>query len=159
MRKGRSVGSVSRDLCALVVAMLFVTRTAGGQDAYAVRVERPLPGEAVGADIMARGMTTVPPDQHVWLLARHTKFAPLWWPQREVVREASTGRWHGNVAFGVARDVGGEFEVGVAIVDAPTHAILSEQWAAAMRSNEWRPVELPDGAVLAAVVKVRKVRH
>lgn len=143
---------------AAMLALWLAAWSSSGQPSMAVKVERPQPGEGVGAEVAARGVATVPADHNLWLLARQTPFAPLWWPQRPPTLDPSSGRWHGTVAVGVPGDVGADFDIAVAVADAAAQSVLTEYLSSAMRSNDWRPIELPKGAVVVEIVTVRKIR-
>ena len=148
-----------RCLVGISSVLLVLADQAAGQK-FVVEVTQPVQNATVGREMLVKGTASIPSGYYVWVLARRHDFAPLWWPQREAAVDPRTKEWQAIAAFGEPRDVGWEFDVGVIVVDAESHARLVAYWTRAMTTGDWtKPMQIPDVAAPPKLVKVRKVRH
>ena len=108
---------------------------------------------------VVKGTATVPSGSHLWVLSRREDFEGLWWPQGEGKVDLRSKAWKVSVTFGIAEDVGWGFDIAAIVVSESSHALLRNYRINAMKTGDWRPIEMPQ--VLAAPVlrKVRKVSH
>lgn len=134
------------------------------EDQFIVNIAAPNDGTNVGRETIVKGTALIPSGHHLWVLARRNDFEPLWWPQREAKIEipkpgARTGEWKATAVFGGPQDIGWEFDIGVITVNEEGHAILMEYWKKAMKSGDWKPIEIPNVSSPPQILKVKKVRH
>ncbi len=155
------ITGVGKVVPTILIVMLGVLSRSGGSETTraVVTIRVPADGDEVGRETVVRGTATLPAGQYLWVLARRSDFKPLWWPQREAQIDAATAEWSAVALFGDPVDVGAEFEVGVVVVDQRGHSQLKDYWVKAMKTNDWRPVQLPEVKAPPRTVRVRKVLH
>ena len=132
------------------------------QERFDVKMTHPPEGGKVGKEVIVQGTAAIPNGHYLWVLARRIDFAPLWWPQRPAPLEEPTThkqKWQATAVFGGPQDVGWEFDVGVITVDKEGHRKLMEYWKTAMRTGDWRPIEIPPVTSPPRIVKVKKISH
>lgn len=122
-------------------------------------ITEPQDNAAVGREIIVKGKANIPRGSYLWVLARRNDFKPLWWPQREAEIDPRTKKWSATAVFGVAQDVGWTFDIGVIAVDKSGHSFLKNYWLKAMRTGDWRPIEIPETQCPPKIIKVKKTNH
>ena len=98
-------------------------------------------------------MANAPSDSHVWLLLRREDFEPMWWPQKAMLLGA--GNFDGNGTAGIAADSGYIFDIGVVAVNSDQHRALEAYRKDAMRTGDWKPIDISP-PLCAATVKVKR---
>ena len=129
------------------------------QEQFVVTVSHPRNGSGVGRETIVKGTALIPGGNYLWVLARRVDFDPLWWPQREAKIDPKTHEWSATVTFGMQRDINWDFNIGVITVNADGHRELMDYWIAAMRTGDWRPIQIPATTSPPRILRVRKVRH
>lgn len=119
-----------------------------------------LPRE-VGRSHTIRGTATaLPRGSHVWIFVRRSDFDGFWYPQKPVSVHPTTDRWQARgIHFGEARDIGFEFDVSIAAFSDREHQQLAAYRARAMRTGDWRPIELPKMIGAPTMRTAVKVSH
>lgn len=148
--------ALTRGLVTLI-PVLALLGTAVGSARLSGVFDIPRQGQKVGKEIEAHGSLTPAAGYHFWLLARAHEYDPLWYPQREVQPDLTTGKWTGLVTFGVSSDVGKTFDVALIAVPPDGHELVRKRWLDAMKSGNWTPIELPANAEVLATLSVAKV--
>jgi len=126
---------------------------------FSVEVTAPTPNSQVGKETVVKGTAVLPAGQYLWVLSRRSDFTPFWWPQREAQVDPKTHEWSTSAFFGGPQDKDHQFDIGVITVDANGHAILKDYWLNAMRTGDWKPIEIPTPSSPPHVIKVNKVSH
>ncbi len=124
-----------------------------------VAITHPASQSRVGQKVVLRGQARLPGGLHLWIVARHIDFKPLWYPQREAEVNPATGWWASLAYLGDHRDIGSQFDIGAIVVNGEAHAQLHDYWVKAMQTGNWRPVEIPETVVAPELIKVTKTRH
>jgi hypothetical protein len=128
-----------------------------------VTVNSPKPGDQVGKSGRARGTATIPPNSHLWVLAHVKYLGGKWWPQGDESAwiDPETKEWVVPVGYGTNDDIGEDFEVATAVVDAGTDQRLRNWFADSKAKNSYDPIPFPntiDGCPPIKVV-VHKISH
>lgn len=126
---------------------------------FVVTVTNPQNGSDVGRETTVRGTAVIPGGNHLWVLARRVDFEPLWWPQREVKIDPKTHKWSSTACFGVPEDINWDFHIGVITVNEDGHKELMDCWTNAMKTGDWKPIEIPETTSPLRIIKVKKVSH
>jgi hypothetical protein len=116
-------------------------------------------GIEVRKTYVVKGSAFIPSGTHVWVLARRVDFEGFWWPQGEGKVDPKTGEWKVSVTFGEQQDVGWDFDIATVVVAEQSHLIFKNYRTNAMRSGDWKPIELPKVEVPPVLRKVKKVGH
>lgn len=132
---------------------------AQGGEKFIIEVTSPKPNSKVGRETIVKGTAIIPGGHYLWVLARRKDFKPLWWPQREAEIDPRTHKWSASAFFGEARDIGWEFDIGVITVNEKGHAKLRDYWIKAMKTGDWRPIEIPETSSPPRIWRVKKVSH
>lgn len=120
-------------------------------DRVGLHITSPVGAAPVKATEIASGdVSGLPSGAHLWLLARRSDFAPLWWPQREV----QGPKWSAEVAFGMRRDAGFEFDLAAVVLDAKEQVRIENYWTNAMNTGDWKPISV--NYVCETTLKVRR---
>jgi hypothetical protein len=120
-------------------------------DRIGLHITSPVGAAPVKATEIASGdVSGLPPGAHVWLLARRSDLAPLWWPQREV----QGPKWSAEVAFGMRRDAGFEFDLAAVVLDAKEQVRIENYWTNATNTGDWKPISV--NYVCETTLKVRR---
>lgn len=122
--------------------------------AQQLKIQEPTAKSEHAREVDVKGSVS-PPTSFVWILARRKDFAPLWWPQREAEVDRLSGDWRSSAVLGGPQDVGHDFDIGVAVMDADGHAKLKKYWLNAMQTGAWSPIEIPTPLKIT-VIPVRK---
>ena len=130
----------------LIQLVLLLPMAAFGED-FNLTIKTPMEAGTVGRDVPVFGSAKLGNDQFLWVLARDKRFGTLWWPQSEV-QVPSSGKWSSTVVLGEPRDVGNKFDVGVAVFDRAGHEEMKKYWTNAMKTGEWRPIQIPRPAAI-----------
>ena len=120
-------------------------------------VTSPRSGASVEMPVDVKGTAKLPEGYHLWVFVRRIDFDPFWWPQNEGRVDEETGKWRVQVTVGAPQDVGWDFEIAVAVFQGNAHFQLREYRREAMRTGEWRPIEMPETAMPPQIIKIRKV--
>ena len=109
---------------------------------WRIDISSPRNGEIVGSDGVVKGCADLPPQCHLWVLARR-KGISGWWPQGSGPLAIHYGQWSVNVHYGEPRDEGHEFE----LVALATGGAINDLWITWVRGSkstgECPPVQLP----------------
>jgi len=141
------------------IFLVAVLLSPAGNGYAQIRITAPKDGSTVSRETIVTGTASIPKGHHLWILARRNDFEPLWWPQREAKIDDKTGEWRATVAFGGPQDIGWEFNIGVITVNNAGHTILMNYWKKAMKSGDWRLVEIPKVSSPPKILKVTKMSH
>jgi hypothetical protein len=124
-----------------------------------ISITEPRNNVTVGRETTVKGKAEIPRGNYLWVLARRSDFKPLWWPQREAEIDPRTKKWSATSVFGGAQDIGWNFDIGVISVDKKGHTFLKDYWIKAMRTGNWKPIEMPQTSCPPTTIKVKKVKH
>jgi hypothetical protein len=116
-------------------------------------------GIEVGLSKMVKGTANIPSGLHVWVLAHRDDARTMWWPQQEAVVDPKTKEWKAKVTFGIADDVGWDFEIAAIAVNGQEHLKLQNYWENAMATGDWKPIKMPPTVCAPKIVKVKKASH
>jgi len=116
-------------------------------------------GSEVGRETTMEGTASIPSGNHLWVLDRRVDFKPLWWPQREARIDPKTHKWSATVCFGGPQDINWDFHISVITVNADRHRELMDYWTKAMKTGDWKPIQIPETTSTPQIIKVKKVRH
>ena len=142
----------------LVLACLLVFLMT--KDALAeVTIVSPQNNSNVRTPEIVSGTADIPSGEHLWLLARRYDFAPLWWPQREIIIDPKTHKWKASANLGEKQDVGFNFDIGVITVGTAEHNELMNYWRHAATTGDWRPIEIPEPTSKPRVITVKMISH
>lgn len=147
-----------------LVLLLILILTAGSNYGYAQQfvvkiVDPPRDGMPVGKGMTVTGTASVPSGYHVWVLARRIDYEDVWWPQGEGKIDPSTKEWKVAVTFGQEEDIKWDFQIAVMVFNEEGHIILQEYRKKALKSGDWKPIEIPETAAPPQIVKVKKINH
>jgi hypothetical protein len=151
--------------CVLLIGVAVVASLIGGtiyaqnQEQSVIEITDPVGGSSVGRETIVKGIAHLPRGHYLWVLARRSDFRPLWYPQREAEVDPTTHKWSATANFGEQRDVGQTFDIGVVSVNEEGHTLLKDYWIKAMRTGDWKPIEIPPTSSPPQTLRVRKVRH
>ncbi|MBE9580643.1 MAG: hypothetical protein IMF18_03385 [Proteobacteria bacterium] len=146
-------------LVTLTVCLVFCWDGHAEQEPFVVTVTHPQNGNEVGTELTVKGTASIPLGNYLWVLARRVDFEPLWWPQREAKIDPKTHKWSATATFGLPRDINWDFDIGVITVDANGHQELMDYWIEAMKTGDWRPIQIPATTSPPRIIRVKKVRH
>jgi len=148
-------------LIGVLIAVSLVARNGDAQknEQVDIKVTDPRNGSNVGREMVVKGTAYLPRGHYLWVLARRNDFKPLWWPQREAEVDPKTHKWSATAVFGGPQDVGWDFDIGVIAVNEKEHALLKDYWIKAMRTGDWKTIEMPPSAAAPQILKVKKVSH
>lgn len=152
---------LSKLLIGIFVAAILVAGSAYAQkkEQFVIEIIDPRSDSKVGRETTVKGTALLPSGHYLWVLARRSDFKPLWWPQREAEVDPKTHKWSATAVFGGPQDIGWDFDIGVITVNAEGHALLRDYWIKAMRTGDWRPIEIPPTSSAPQTLKVKKVSH
>ena len=127
---------------------------------FAVTIKDPSrEGLPVGKSMVVTGTASIPTGYHLWVLVRRADFEGVWWPQGEAKIDQTTKEWRVGVTFGIEDDVSWDFQVAVAAFNAEGHIVLDEYRKRALKTGEWKPIEIPETSAPPQIVKVKKINH
>ena len=158
----RIFGAPTLFITVLLVMSIRIGHGYAQQEPFDVKMTHPPEGGKVGKEVMVQGTAAIPNGHYLWVLARRIDFAPLWWPQRPAPLEEPTTqkqKWQATAVFGGPQDVGWDFHIQVITVNEEGHKQLMEYWKTAMRTGDWRPIEIPPVTSPPRIVRVKKVSH
>ena len=116
-------------------------------------------GLQVGGSMIIRGKAELSAGQYIWVMVRREDFVGVWWPQGSAKIDPVSGAWKVRAVFGGRQDVGWDFDIAVVVVNDKEHVELMNYWIEAMKSGDFRPIELPALVGSPIQFKVKKVRH
>jgi hypothetical protein len=116
-------------------------------------------GTEVRRTLVVKGSASIPSGTHLWILTRREDFEGIWWPQGEGKVDPATGDWKVSATFGTQDDVGWNFDIAAVLVTDQSHIILRDYRTTAMRTGDWKPIELPKVEIPPVLRKVKKVGH
>jgi len=138
-------------------SIIFSLVAAGGaQSASTVTIQAPADGSSAGAEVSIKGNARLKAGEFLWLVARRSDFEPVWWPQRALTPNASTGDFAGTATLGTARDIGYQFDLAVITVDAAGNQQLTDYRTNALTTNDYKPIRLPATTSPPRIVRVKK---
>ncbi len=157
------VGSANRwrALLAFLVVVSF-TSSARAQREVEISWQDPAdstPSPRVSCQIDVFGTATIPDGNHLWVLAHRVDFDDVWVPQSEARIDPKTHQYKARVQLGERRDIGQDFEVALITVNETEHIGLRNYRREAMKSGDWKPVDMPPTTSPPLVRKVTKVSH
>jgi hypothetical protein len=145
------------------VAIAFLVGTSMShllaQEKCSVEILTPLSGVTVQENTQVKGTASFSPGRFLWVFA-HRKGLALWWPQGAGSAVVTSGRWEVMATLGQDRDVGREFEIVAAVVDASTNQDLLAWFKRAEESGNNQGINLPStvGECRIAATTVMKTR-
>ena len=113
----------------------------------------------VGKGMTVTGTATIPNGYHLWVLVRRSDFDGVWWPQGEGKIDPITKQWRVGVTFGTEDDISWDFQVAAAVFNAEGHIILDEYRKRALKTGDWKPIEIPETESPPQILKVKKISH
>ena len=116
-------------------------------------------GTEVRRSLVVEGTASIPSGTHLWVLVRREDFEGLWWPQGEGIIDPISKKWKVPVQFGIPDDIGWHFDLVAIVVDNSQHAILRNYRIIAMKTGDWRPIEIPKVLASPTMRSVIKVGH
>jgi len=105
------------------------------------------------------GTASIPSGSHLWVLTRREDFEGLWWPQGEGKVDPTTKAWKVMVTFGIQDDISWDFDIAVIVVANNKDSILRDYRIKAMKTGDWRPIEMPSVLAAPILLKVKKIGH
>lgn len=151
----------SFNICfAALFVFLFLFAISGLAQETKVQILDPArEGTEVRRTYIVKGNASIPSGTHLWVLSRREDFEGIWWPQGEGRVDPKSGEWKVSVTFGTQDDVGWNFNIATIVVSEQNHIILRDYRTNAMKTNDWRPIELPQVLTPPVLQKVKKVGH
>ena len=116
-------------------------------------------GAEVRRTYIVRGTASIPSGAHLWVLIRREDFEGLWWPQAEGKINPKSNEWKVSLTFGIPEDIGWDFDIAAIVVPENSHTILRNYRIKAMKTGDWRPIEMPEVLTAPVLRKVKKVGH
>ena len=116
-------------------------------------------GTEVQKTYIVKGIATISSGTHLWVLSRRDDFDGVWWPQGEGRVDPTNGEWKVSATFGNQDDIGWNFDIAVVVVSEQNHITLRDYRTKVMRTNDWRPMVLPQVVMAPVLLKVKKVGH
>jgi hypothetical protein len=153
---------VLHGLCGVMLVQLTLWAWNGldGTEQFAIEIIEPSrDGIQVGKGMNVRGRASLPSGYHLWVLAHRADFEGVWWPQAEGKIDPKTGEWKVYVTFGERQDIGWDFEIAAIVVAEEGHILLQNYRKEAMKTGDWKPIEVPPNASAPQIRKVKKVNH
>jgi hypothetical protein len=105
------------------------------------------------------GTASIPSGTHLWVLTRREDFEGVWWPQNEGKVDPVSKSWKVSVNFGNPDDIGWNFDLAVIVVGNSQHALLKNYRINAMKTGDWRPIEMPKLLAAPVLLMVKKTGH
>ncbi len=141
--------------------LLMATAEVGtfGQQFVVQITDPPRDGTPVGKGMAVTGKATVPNGYHLWILTRRIDFDGVWWPQGEAKIDPVTREWRVGVTFGQEEDIKWDFQLAAMVFNEEGHIILDEYRKKALKSGDWKPIEIPETAAPPQIIKVKKINH
>jgi hypothetical protein len=143
--------------CVISALFLFSVYQAVAQDISVQITDPSRDGVEIHKTRLVKGIASIPSGSHLWVFARRADFEGVWWPQGEGKVNPSNNEWQVSVTFGTAEDIGWDFDIAVAVVSENSHSILKDYRIKAMKTGEWRPIEMPQVLTAPVLRKVKKV--
>lgn len=145
---------------ALALGFLLVMCLDARAQEFAVTIKDPdREGLPVGKGMPVTGTAKIPAGYRLWILVRRTDFDGVWWPQGEAKIDPITKEWRVGVTFGSEDDITWDFQVAAAVFNPEGHIILDEYRKRALKTGDWKPIEIPETASPPQIVKVKKISH
>ncbi len=116
-------------------------------------------GFEVYRTMTVKGVADIPSGHFLWVLARRVDFDGLWWPQSEGKIDPGDNTWKVAVNFGGAQDIGWEFDVATIVVAEREHILLKNYRKEAMKTGDFRPIEMPRVGAAPVYRVVKKIGH
>jgi hypothetical protein len=114
----------------------------------------------VNCEIDVNGNANLKTGQYLWVLTHRTKgFEDMWWPQNVAKINPKNNTWKCHVVFGGRQDIGYKFEIAAIIVNEEYNIILKDYRKNAMRTGDWRPIEMPETMAPPVIREVKKISH
>ena len=113
----------------------------------------------VGCEKDITGTAKIPSGEHLWVLAHRIDYEGVWVAQTEGKIDPKTTKWKAHVQFGEKRDIGRDFEIAVITVNETDHISLENYRREAMKSGDWKPIDMPPTTSAPVIRKVTKVSH
>ena len=142
-----------------ILLLMFAGIDTRAQEFFVKITDPAREGLPVGKGIAVTGTATIPNGYHLWVLVRRSDFDGVWWPQGEAKIDPLTNQWRVGVTFGNEDDVSWDFQVAAAVFNAEGHIILDEYRKRALKTGDWKPIEIPETASPPQIVKVKKISH
>ena len=129
------------------------------QDIFVKVTDPPRNGIEVRRSYNVMGTASIPSGSHLWVLTRRKDFEGVWWPQNEGKVDPVNKEWKVAVTFGITDDIGWDFDIAVIVVANSQHEILRDYRIKAMKTGDWRPIEMPSVLSAPLLLSVKKVGH
>jgi len=153
-----------------VIAVLFLLNTnalavknglSTEKQAFIIHIQQPTMDKAkVGCEMVVKGIAEIPSGYYIWVLVHRTEgFEDIWWPQNAAKIDPITKRWTAHVVFGERQDISYTFEVAAIVVNEKEHNKLIAYRKQALKSGDWRPIDMPPTEAAPLIRPVIKVNH
>ena len=151
--------SIKINIVASFVLLFLCATTILAQENKVQILDPAREGIEVRKTYIIKGNAAISSGTHLWVLARRDDFEGVWWPQGEGRVDPMSGEWKVSATFGTQDDIGWNFDIAVIVVSEQNHIILRDYRTKAMKTNDWRPIEMPQVVVAPVLLKVKKVGH
>ena len=132
-----------------------VALSAGAGVRFRLRIDFPVNSTVVDGEITVKGTAILPPETHVWLLARRQD-AEGWWPQGAAAIYVENRQWEHPCSFGTAADSGRLFEIAALAVNQKTNWMLERWVSEGNRTGVYAPLRFPEAMLKPALRVVRR---
>jgi hypothetical protein len=141
-------------------SILFICVSSAIAQDIVVKVTDPARnGIEVRRSYKVTGTASIPSGSHLWALTRREDFEGVWYPQNEGKVDPVSKTWKVSVTFGIQDDIGWDFDIAVIVVANSQHTILRNYRTKAMKTGDWRPIEMPEVLTAPMLLRVKKVGH
>jgi hypothetical protein len=144
---------------AFSLILVICASSAIAQDIVVKVTDPPRNGIEVRRTYKVMGTASIPSGTHLWVLTRREDFEGLWWPQSEGKVDPVSKKWKVSVTFGIPDDIGWNFDIAAIVIAESQHAILRNYRIKAMKTGDWRPIEMPEVLAPPILLRVKKVGH
>jgi hypothetical protein len=157
--KGHMMKTLATKLLFAFILTAITAAAASGQTFVVKIADPPREGTPVGKSMTVTGTATVPDGSHLWVLTRRIDFDGVWWPQGEAKIDPVTKEWRVGATFGAEEDIKWDFQVAAMVFNEEGHIILNDYRKRALKSGDWKPIEIPETAAPPQIIKVKKISH
>ena len=155
--------NISRSTLFLLLILglvLIASVNYGHTQQFGVKIaDPPRDGLPVGRGMTVTGTASIPSGYHLWVLCRRIDYEDVWWPQGEGKIDPVTKEWKVAVTFGQEEDIKWDFQIAAMVFNEEGHIILQEYRKKALKTGDWKPIEIPEAATPPQILKVKKINH
>lgn len=123
-----------------------------------VVITSPSQGDKVGRCGPVKGRSVVVNDKYLWVFI-HRSDLDIWWPQTNCVKVKEDGSWILGIQYGIADDVGFEFEVVAVWLDRANHSRMETWIQDGIRTGRYPGMKLPEGSPRSNIRTIIKASH